>query len=224
MVQENMGIDAVKTALQNERHFYLLIIDDHEVVSAGFAEILKSSFPQAKINTASTLSEGESLLRMMGQDETIIVLLDLLLDTGNGLMFLKSARDRRLKERLQTIVLSGVTSQKTVAECRRLGAVGYVPKTSSPSIVIDAILTVLMGKSFFVDGDESSDLSMSLRIGGLASGVQRVYAKILEGKNNKIIARETDLSFLTVKNYATQIYRVAGVSSRAELIAKNNLT
>ncbi|MCP4153929.1 MAG: response regulator transcription factor [bacterium] len=47
---------------------------------------------------------------------------------------------------------------------------------------------------------------------------QEITSLVVEGKTNKVIADELFLSFYTVRNHVSNIYKKVGVKSRVELV------
>lgn len=120
-----------------------------------------------------------------------------------------------------------MTASESRADARRAlasGALGYVLKSSPSQEMLDALIRVLDGGIYvppILDGDEQPDDPFSLM--PLSSqGIRltrrqlEVFNLLLQGKPNKIIARELDLSEGTVKIHVAAIFRALGVANRTE--------
>ena len=120
-----------------------------------------------------------------------------------------------------------MTASESCADARRAlssGALGYVLKSSPSQEMLDALIRVLDGGIYvppLLEGDEQPEDPVSLM--PLSSqGIRlthrqlEVFKLLLQGKPNKIIARELDLSEGTVKIHVAAIFKALGVSNRTE--------
>lgn len=120
-----------------------------------------------------------------------------------------------------------MTASESRADARRVlasGALGYVLKSSPSQEMLDALIRVLDGGVYvppILEGDEQPDDPLSLM--PLSSqGIRLTHRQLqvlnllLQGKPNKIIARELDLSEGTVKIHVAAIFKALGVTNRTE--------
>ena len=120
-----------------------------------------------------------------------------------------------------------MTASESRADARRAlasGALGYVLKSSPSQEMLDALIRVLDGGIYvppLLEGDEQPEAPLSLM--PLSSqGIRlthrqlEVLEQLLQGKPNKIIARELDLSEGTVKIHVAAIFKALGVTNRTE--------
>ena len=120
-----------------------------------------------------------------------------------------------------------MTASESRADARRVlasGALGYVLKSSPSQEMLDALIRVLDGGIYvppILVGDEQPDDPVSLMPLSdqgirLTRRQLEVLKLLLQGKPNKIIARELDLSEGTVKIHVAAIFRALGVTNRTE--------
>lgn len=120
-----------------------------------------------------------------------------------------------------------MTASESRADARRAlasGALGYVLKSSPSQEMLDALIRVLDGGIYvppILVGDEQPDDPVSLM--PLSSqGIRLTHRQLevlkllLQGKPNKVIARELDLSEGTVKIHVAAIFKALGVTNRTE--------
>lgn len=120
-----------------------------------------------------------------------------------------------------------MTASESRADARRAlasGALGYVLKSSPSQGMLDALIRVLDGGIYvppLLEGDEQPDDPVSLM--PLSSqGIRLTHRQLevlkllLQGRPNKIIARELDLSEGTVKIHVAAIFKALGVTNRTE--------
>lgn len=120
-----------------------------------------------------------------------------------------------------------MTASESHADARRVlaaGALGYVPKSSPSQVMLDALIRVLDGGIYvppFFEGDAQPDDLLSLMPLSdqgirLTTRQLEVFRLLLQGKPNKIIARELELTEGTVKIHVAAIFRALGVTNRTE--------
>jgi DNA-binding NarL/FixJ family response regulator len=215
----------------------ILIADDHELFRDGVRLVLSELDPALEIVEASTFDEA---IRRVDQSPGFdLVLLDLVMPgmTWNeGLTALK----QRLGE-TPLVVLTAAEDRRLVADAVRLGASGFIPKTSSAKVMIGALRLVLSGGVYLppalLEDGEVASLKAALPLGmdsaeamadpsgtamrssgasgaGLTPRQREVLALLGQGKSNKEIARILDLSEGTVKLHVTAILKALKVHNR----------
>ena len=117
-----------------------------------------------------------------------------------------------------------------------IGALGYIPKTTTRDVMQGALRLVFSGgiyvpPEFLTNGGPSpqnsaprqtaGDLACALPPDhGLTARQLDVLALLMQGKSNKAIARMLALAEPTVKNHITAIFKALDVSSRTEAVVK----
>lgn len=107
-----------------------------------------------------------------------------------------------------------------------LGAAGYIPKSAGIEVMLSALRLVLVG-GIYVPPDllrkaappgitEVVDAAAELSPDSLTSRQQEVLRLLGEGKSNKEIARQLDLSENTVKIHVTAVLKALGVNNRTK--------
>ena len=199
----------------------VLIIDDHAVVRAGVAAVLREMASETVILQAGDTATGSALA---GEHSDIdLVLLDLMLPDGSGMAALV-----RFGERHPLLPVVVFSASESVADVRRaldLGALGYVPKSSSPSTLVAALKLVLEGEIYvpaFVMRSHPNDGAGVGPQGSLTRRQTEVLALIIEGLANKQIAHRLGLSEKTVKAHVTAVLRALNVKSRAQVAGRGH--
>lgn len=125
-------------------------------------------------------------------------------------------------------MLSGAENPNVIESAIDSGAMGYVPKTSPPQMLMAALKLILSSGDLplrvlqRVNGDALGIKAMA--VGGLSSLSKRqrqVPMKMVRGKPNKRIARELSIAESRVKSHLSTVYRVLQVNSRTEAFFKN---
>jgi DNA-binding NarL/FixJ family response regulator len=181
------------------------IVDDHPVVRAGTAAIVREAPDLALVGMAATLEEARPLLDRAVVD---VLLLDLRLGQDFGLSVFEGAGDS-----LPAIVVATSYDYPQYVEAAlRLGAVGYVLKTAPVNDLLEAIRRAALGK-----------LSFDLRpVAGarLSSREREVVAAVVNGSSNDEIASGLGISPKTVESHLRRLFERHGVASRTELATR----
>jgi DNA-binding NarL/FixJ family response regulator len=107
-----------------------------------------------------------------------------------------------------------------------LGAAGFIPKSSSLDVMVEALACLIAGGVFAPsDADDALDAT-GARIAALTHAQQRVLVGLQRGLLNKQIAYDLGVTEATVKAHLTAIFRKLGVQSRTQavILAKQSLS
>lgn len=197
----------------------ILVVDDHPLIQQALAH----SLPQlhGPLEVLAAVDRDEALTALARHPDCALVLLDLTLPGAHGVDLL--VQMRRAYPRLPIVVLSATHDRATVGSALTAGAQGYVAKTSTPEELLDAVRTVLGGRTS-VTTDFAAPMPSIPGLGGQALGLTHRQADVLrlliQGKPNKLICRDLRLSEGTVKVHVSAILRALNVRSRAQAIAE----
>jgi DNA-binding NarL/FixJ family response regulator len=192
-----------------------LLVDDHPIIHETLAAVIRSLVPAAQIHSEADLAGALARARELKDLE--LVLLDLGLPGCSGIDAL--LRLRKALPRARIVIVSASEDAESVRSALDAGAVGYVPKTSQPGVLADALRLVLEGGIYIPpqgmppSAPRKSASMADLGLTGRQADVLRLLAK---GLANLEIARKLAISENTVKQHAHSAYRILGVSSRTE--------
>ncbi|MGQ9371646.1 LuxR C-terminal-related transcriptional regulator [Azospirillum sp. A39] len=197
-----------------------LVVDDHPLVRHGFALSVSEIRPGATVIEAGSLAEALDLVARTA--ELTLVLFDLNLgDRGgpDGVRLMVEALGER-----PLLVISESDEVADIVDSVRLGARGYILKTSSTQVLEHAISLALTGETFLplprtvLSGTVAAE---PVRAGGLLDRLtdrQRdVFQLLLAGQSNKEIARELGVLEGTVKVHVRAIMQKLGVRNRTQV-------
>ncbi|WPZ23611.1 response regulator transcription factor (plasmid) [Sulfitobacter faviae] len=199
----------------------ILIADDHDLLRDTLALFFQA---QSDIET-HVASDLPSACKMIENDPPYdLVLLDLNMPGMNGLEGLKHALSLEGGQRVA--LLSGEATRDVVEQALEAGAAGFVPKTLPAKSMINAVKFMAMGEQyapidFMTALDESPSHPLTEK---LSPRELQVLKGLTEGKSNKEIGRDLDITEPTVKLHMKTLYRKVGVSNRtqAALIARES--
>jgi two-component system, NarL family, invasion response regulator UvrY len=196
----------------------MLVVDDHEVVRRGTRQVLAEGFPGAVFGEAATAAEALALLTAERWD---LLVLDINLPGRSGLEVLEDVR--RLWPRLPVLVLSAYPEEEFAVRCLRLGASGYLTKSSAADELVAAVRKALEGGKY-VTAALAERLASVLGGGvrgepheALSGRELQVVRLVATGRSMKEIAAELHLSEKTIATYRSRIAEKLGVSTNVEL-------
>lgn len=196
----------------------ILLVDDHEIARRGIENVLASALPDARYGEAAGCAEALARLRDERWD---LVLLDLNLPGRGGLDLL--AEIRRSWPRVLIVVVSAYSEEEFALRCLRLGAQGYVMKTSGSKELLTAVRKVLGGGKYVTA--VLAERLAAAAVGDLAhashellsSRELQVLRLVAVGRTLKEIADELCLSERTIATYRARLAAKLGVGSSVEI-------
>lgn len=198
----------------------IAIVDDHEIVRAGFREMLAE---ETDLQIAFEAASGEEALALLRDTPCDVALLDLSLPGQSGIDVLRTLRLRRDGPRV--LVLSGFPEERYALAMLRNGADGYIGKDCDRDELIRAIHTVAQGRRYVsarvaelladeLAGDASGPAHLQLSEREL-----QVFLRLARGESVSAIAEALNLSVKTVSTYRSRLLEKLDVASNAELAA-----
>lgn len=192
----------------------MLVVDDHAIMRQGLAALLTAQGAANTVLQAADVPQGLAIVAEHADLDA--VLLDLRLREGDGIAAIVEFTDRRPE--LPVIILSASEDPADVRRALEEGALGYVPKSSSPEALIAAIRQVMAGEiaapAALLQAAIGAPPSPAQAIARLTTRQQEVLAALAAGLSNKEIARRFGLSEKTVKVHVGAILASLGVSNR----------
>ncbi|WP_341648124.1 response regulator transcription factor [Thauera humireducens] len=195
----------------------IAIVDDHQIVRAGFREMLAD---ELGFEFPFEAASGEEALQGLRQHETDVLLLDLSLPGQSGVDVLRAARQRY--DALRILVLSGFPEDRYALAMIRNGADGYLCKDCTREELINAIRTVAQGRRYL--SPRTAELLAQELTGGASAPHEKlsdrelqVFLRLARGESVSDIAAVLNLSVKTVSTYRSRLLEKLDVSSNAEL-------
>lgn len=197
----------------------VLIVDDHAMFRQGLRYLLSDLDESIRFCEANNCAQVLELPLDYMPD---LILLDLDLPDSKHLAALSSIKDRFEESCL--VIVSGYDDPMLIRKSIEEGAGGYVPKTSSSEILVAALRLVLAGGTYLPENtlysvgmhdflpDQKNDMQ------ALSKRQVQVLRGAIQGKSNKVIAREFKIAEGTVKAHLSAAYRILRVSNRTEAV------
>lgn len=196
-----------------------LLLEDHPIVQLGLRQLIAARWPQAQVDTASTLAEAQGLVASTHYD---IAIVDLNLPDASGLDSVSLLRRQAPTSRL--LVLSLNDEAAYAQRVLQLGAAGYLSKDRAPTELIQAIERISAGGRYLTASQAEHIAELVL---GQASAAPheslsmqeyRVLIYLSEGKRLTEIGELMHLSPKTVTTYRARVLEKLRATTNRELI------
>lgn len=201
----------------------VLIVDDHRVVREGLSAILQSKENIQVLGEAQDGQEAVEKARSLLPD---VILMDVSMPKMTGVEATRIIK--REFPHIGIIALTMYEEQQYIFDLVRGGATGYLLKDSDSDQIVKAIQSVYRGESLIHPAVASkilAEFSLLAQKKGKKSGwvehdlTEReitVLRLVADGKTNKEIANNLDLSEKTVKNHVRNIFHKLQVYDRTQ--------
>ena len=199
----------------------VLLADDHAVVRAGLRALIEGEPRFVVVGEAVNGEEAVALASSLTPD---ILVLDVSMPRKSGLEALRELGDRAP---VKSLILTAAIDRGGMLTALQLGARGVVLKTAASEILIEALNAVAAGDYWLDRARVSNFVDVLRRLNstitptgdpyGLTERQREILTLVVEGLNNRDIARRLAISEHTVKHHLTQVFNKTGVSTRLEL-------
>lgn len=196
-----------------------LVADDHALMRAGLRALFSKVSAGAVVLEAADL-DGV-LAGLAAHEDVRLVVVDLDLSGMGGVSGI--TRIHAVAPSVSVVVVSVRERALDVRQAIKAGAIGFIPKSSPPELVVGALNLVLSGGMYLpphvLELDERADAAIGVPVAPALSArlterQREVLALLAEGKSNKEIAAILGLAAGTVKIHVSRIFRVLNVRNR----------
>lgn len=190
----------------------VLTIDDHDLLREGVNAVVSSQGDMEVVGEAENGLEGIEAYRRLLPD---IVLLDLQMPVLDGLSALSRLRGEFPDA--MVIVLTTFSGDAQAVQALRMGAAGYLLKSSVRTELLDAIRSVYKGGKH-LNASVAREIALHVDSDGLSAREREVLSIAALGNSNKQIAARLSLSEDTIKGYMKAIFAKLGASDRTHAV------
>jgi two-component system nitrate/nitrite response regulator NarL len=208
----------------------IIVVDDHPLFRRGVVDLLNRSEWFSVLADFSSATMLDAYLAELTLKESMpdFLLLDLQMPDMSGLEALKKIKPQ-YKE-LKIVILTASDESEQLLETIRHGADGYLMKDSEPEEILNSLKSVLHGHIAMNEtamdvlvhtlrGTTEQVIPQDHAIESMTERERQTLELIVQGMNNKLIARELGISDGTVKVYVKNLLRKLNLHSRLELAA-----
>ncbi len=200
----------------------IIIAEDHPLFRSALRFALRDIVDDVQLSEADSI---DVLQRIMEKREKAdLILLDLNMPGAHGFSGLHFIKGQYPE--CPVVVISSHEDTDTMVKAMHIGAVAYIPKSSQPEILKEALATVIKGNQWFTSATKEAFQSQlkskanktEVGIAALTPQQFRILGMIGEGLLNKQIGYELGISEATVKAHVTAIFKKLGVRNRTQAV------
>jgi two-component system nitrate/nitrite response regulator NarL len=197
----------------------ILIVDDHPLFRKGVIQLIQA-VPEFKfVGEAPSGKDGIQLAHALQPD---MILLDLNMKDMSGVEVLKTLKDAGLDSRI--IMLTVSDQAEDLMAALQAGADGYLLKDMEPEDLMQQLAEAARGKitiserltQLLVASLRDKSRPTSLADAGLTEQESRILDQLVDGKSNKLIARDMGIAEGTVKVHVKHLLKKLNLRSRVE--------
>jgi len=198
----------------------VFLLDDHEIVRRGIAQLLESEDDIKVVGEAGSVAQAMARIPALRPD---VAVLDVRLPDGDGVSVCRDIRSA-LTPPPACLMLTSYSDDEALFGAIMAGASGYLLKQVAGVDLVGAVRTIAAGGSL-LDPNATAAVLAKLRQGAepvdprfesLSPQEQRILGLIAEGLTNRQIGAEMYLAEKTVKNYVSSLLHKLGFSRRTE--------
>ncbi len=203
----------------------VLLVDDQELVRAGFRALLDA---EDGIEVVGEASEGADAIHLIEQRRPDVVLMDIRMPGMDGLEATRAIAAREHLRGVRIVILTTFDLDEYVFEALRLGASGFLVKNTRPAELVQAVRVVAQGDALLSPGITrrlvgrfAAEAKAPVNAPGLQSLTERereVVSLVAEGLSNQEIADRLVLSPWTAKTHVSRAMIKLGARDRAQLV------
>jgi DNA-binding NarL/FixJ family response regulator len=208
----------------------VMLVDDHAVVRQGYRRLLELEPDFRVVSEHADADAAYADLGRSAEPEVDVIVLDLSMPGRGGIDMLRRVRTRW--PTIRVLVFSMHDSAAMVDQVLRVGADGYVSKSSEPGFLVDALRRVALGETAVLSPDLALRIAPTKVIGrglgatqaskpaepALSAREWDILRWLVDGESVEQIAQRLHLSAKTVSNYQTAIRQKLRVTNTAMLL------
>lgn len=201
----------------------VLIADDHHLVRAGLAALVRN---EEDMNVVGEAGDGIEAVEMAKTMRPNVVLMDISMPRMDG--FEATAHITSLQQPPRVLVLTQYEQEEYIKRVVQVGASGYILKSSVVEDLRRAIRTVARGEQYFASNVSKVMIESFVRT-ATGAAVNRaaitltpreteILQYIVDGQTNHQIAKKLHISVRTVEFHRANLTEKIGVRDTAGLV------
>ena len=195
----------------------VFLVDDHEVVRRGIADMINAEPDLEVVGEASTARQAVARVAATVPD---VAVLDVRLPDGSGIDVCRTIRSANPE--VQCLMLTAYDDDEASYSAVLAGAAGYVLKDIRGQHLVESIRRVARGESLVQKAvtrkvvTELTGTASDSPTSNLTTRERQVLELIAEGLTNRQIGDQRDLAEKTVKNYVSGLLAKLGMARRTQ--------
>ncbi|HTU98271.1 MAG TPA: response regulator transcription factor [Solirubrobacteraceae bacterium] len=197
----------------------VVVADDHPLFLGALKGTVES---HAALRLLGAACDGEEAVELVTLHRPDVAVLDMRMPKLDGREVMGRLREQHPATRV--LFISEYIGGEVVLQALTAGAAGYLPKSSTPEQICDAIIRISQGESV-LPAEIGTELAGTLRdrrhLGThLTARELGVLELIAEGESANVIADRLHLAVPTVKSHIQNLYAKLGVNDRGAVVAE----
>jgi DNA-binding NarL/FixJ family response regulator len=194
----------------------VLVVDDHPLTREGLSLAARASLPGSTVVGVGTIAEA--VAAMSSKPAFRLILLDFQLSDAHGYSGLLKLQ--HLDSHVPIVMITSREDPSLVEAAKALGAAGFVFKSRPIDEIAAVLKRIILGGSHFPAEVAASQTIAAARakITGLSPAQTAVLMALADGRSNKEIARDLDVTEATIKAHLTAVFRRLGVGNRTQAL------
>jgi DNA-binding NarL/FixJ family response regulator len=197
----------------------VIVVDDQEIVRAGFAALLNT---QPDIEVVATAADGEQALDACAEHRPDVVLMDVRMPVMDGI-----EATRRLAGGPRVLMLTTFDLDEYVYDALAAGASGFLLKDTPAEALFDAVRVIAAGEALLAPSVTRRLIGEFARqrprprppaLRELTPRETEVLGLIAEGLSNAEIAQRLVVSDETVKTHVSRVLMKLGLRDRTQAV------
>ncbi len=203
----------------------IVVADDHQVVRAGFAELLDT---QPDFTVVGTAADGAEAVRVCHEQTPDVVLMDVRMPSMDGIQATRqlTAHD----DGPRVLILTTFDLDEYVYDALRAGASGFLLKDVTAERLFDAVRVIAAGQALlapaitrrliseFAQQHRNNDAPAPTALGMLTPRETQVLRLIAEGLSNLEIATRLVVTEQTVKTHVSRLLTKLRLRDRTQAV------
>ena len=203
----------------------VLLVDDQALVRAGFRALLDA---QDDIEVVGEAADGEEAVNLAREHVPDVVLMDIRMPGMDGLEATRIIAADASLDAVRIVILTTFDLDEYVFEALRVGASGFLVKSTEPAELVHAVRAVAAGDALLSPGvtrrlvaefaARAKEPRPAAKLDVLTDREREVMALVAEGLSNDEIAARLVVSSATAKTHVSRAMVKLGARDRAQLV------
>ena len=201
----------------------ILLIDDHKLIKIGIKVLLEDN---KDVDVIDDCSSKKEFLEKIDNEAYDLFICDISLPDGSGYDILEIIKEGKIRSKI--IILSMHEDKSYIKKAFKLGASGYVTKSTAHEEILQAIDKVMVKNEIYLNEKYATifyELFKEDKEIELSEREKEVGRYIVEGYTLTDIGEKLFLSVKTVDTYKKRLMEKTNTKKRSELVEylKSNL-
>ena len=189
----------------------VFIVDDDPAMRDALLTLMRGAGLRAR-----AFADGQDFLDHLPEDTTACVLTDVRMPHLDGVALVRQLPDLR-GERWPVVVMTGHADVPLAVQMMKAGVVDFIEKPFEPNRILDAVRGCLSALATLTPEIEAREAT-ARRLSTLTPRERQVFDALIQGRANKEIALDLDISPRTVEIFRAKVMQKMQADSLSALV------